>query len=191
MAEAFVLFVFQQVVVSQHRYAVIDLAVQLINEPQPLADVDLVPGVVQAIFQLADDRIAQVAFQRAQDLAVLVRCGVYVDRFLRDQILVGQRFVQLAQIVLHLARLLQFTHVVFIDKAGTVPEFEFVVFRIRREDLDQLPALHFPYRDHMLAHQRIDFAIALRFHVFRFNRAVFRQQISQAHRGNQRHQNAE
>ncbi len=34
----------------------------------------------------------------------------------------------------------------------------------------------------MLAYQRMDFAVALRFHVFRFNRAVFRQQIRQGSR---------
>lgn len=69
--------------------------------------------------------------------------------------------------------LFQPAHIIFINKAGIVTKFERVVFRLRREYLDQLPALHFPDRNHMLANLRIDLAIVLRFHVFRLNSAVF------------------
>ncbi|MNC37319.1 hypothetical protein D3C75_858770 [compost metagenome] len=103
MAEALVLFVFQQMMIGQYRYTGVNLAVQLTDITQAIANINLIPGVVEPIFQLADNRVAQVLFQYSKHIAGVIRIGIDVDRLLRDQVLVSQRFIQLPQIVFHLA----------------------------------------------------------------------------------------
>jgi hypothetical protein len=53
-------------VIGQHGNAVIFLRIQTADPRQPVANADLKPGLIEPVFQLAEDRIAQIIGQRAE-----------------------------------------------------------------------------------------------------------------------------
>lgn len=60
MSKTGVLFITQDMVVGQNRQSVIFLCIQAADPRQTIADADLKPGLVQAIFQLIQNRIAKI-----------------------------------------------------------------------------------------------------------------------------------
>ncbi|MNO06429.1 hypothetical protein D3C81_2281910 [compost metagenome] len=60
MAETGVLFVAQNMVIGDHRNAAVFLRIQAADPRQTVAHADLKPGLVESVFQLAENGIAQV-----------------------------------------------------------------------------------------------------------------------------------
>ena len=57
MTKTRVLFIAQNMMVSQNRDTVILLGIQRADIGQPLADANLIPGLIQSVFQPTEHRI--------------------------------------------------------------------------------------------------------------------------------------
>ena len=93
MTKTGVLFIAQDVVVGNDRNAVIRLCVQRANIGQTLTDANLIPGLIEAVFQLVNHRITQVLRQRTKRRTADIRRVVDRGIFPGDQVLIAQRLV--------------------------------------------------------------------------------------------------
>lgn len=73
MAKTCVFLIPQNVMVSQHRNTVIGLRVQTINLSQAIANANLKPGLVQAIFKSGNHGVAYIISQGAKMSAAALR----------------------------------------------------------------------------------------------------------------------
>lgn len=165
VAKTGVLFIAQNVMVGQHRDTAIFLSIQAADPRQPVTNTNLKPGLVETVFQLADNGIAQIIRQGAKRRATDGRRIVHRRIFPGEQILVAQRFMQIAEIVFNPLLALHRFEVAFIDKAGAETEAEFIIIGGRRHHGDNLPGPNVPHAHHVISDLRPDNRIFRGLHI--------------------------
>ncbi len=165
MTKTGVLLIAQDMVIGQNRNAVIFLRVQAAYPRQAVADADLIPGLVQAVFEFIQNGIAQVGAQSAKGRASAIGRVIDGRIFPGDEILVTERLVQVAQSVLNALLALHFLKVVFINKAGTEPEAKFVIIRRRGKGRDDLPCANIAHINHGVTYLSPDGSILSGLHI--------------------------
>ena len=165
MAKAGIFFITQDMVISQYRDAVIFLGIQAAHPRQPVANANLKPGLIQPIFELADNRVTQITRQGAKWRAA--HGGGIIDWriFPGNEILVTQRLMQIAKAILHPLLPLYRPQMAFIDKASRKAKIKLIVIRRRRYYRQNLPCPHVADAHHLIANLRPDIRIFGRLHI--------------------------
>ncbi len=184
MTKTGVLFITQDMVVGQHRDAVIFLGIQAADPRQAVTDADLIPGLVQAVFQLIQNRITQVGAQGAKRRTSAAGGVIHRGIFPGDEVLITERLVQIAQAILYALLTLHFLKVVFINKTGPEPEAKFIVIRRGRKDGKDLPGADIAHVHDGISHLRPDGRIFSGLHILG-RKALLTGQAGRRSTGNQ------
>ena len=165
MAKTGVFFVAQNMVVGENRDAVIFLRIQAADPRQAIANADLIPRLIQTVFELIQNGVTQVGAKGAKGRTSATGRVIDGRIFPCDEVLVTERLIQIAQTVLYTLLALHVFKVRFINKPRAEPEAKFIIIRRGGKDREDLPGAHIAHVNHVVTHLGPDGCILSGLHI--------------------------